>query len=337
MVAKNNHQTLASKGKSQLLGGFEERKTQGERGMEATVVISEYQNHLTALGYAEKTVESYRKNLGYFRDFLLSIKVDDLRQVSKQTIADYKVKVMEEKNAMETKALKLRPVKRLFEYLVEENRLFINPTIGLVETCRKNRKIGSVLSLTEIKKLMEQPNLSHNIHIRNRAIMEVFYSTGIRLAELIHLTVHDIDFKAKIIYVRKAKGRKQRVVPLGKTARQYLQEYLDKIRPRYSRKNPSERALFLKNTGKALTPEVIRQAIRDYRVKAKIKKPVSPHTFRRTCATHLLQNGADIRYVQKLLGHSKLSTTQTYTRVIPVDVKKAHEQYHPGIKKKEDK
>ena len=181
---------------------------------------------------------------------------------------------------------------------------------------------------------MDQPNISHIMEIRNRAIMELLYSKGMRLDELIRLTVHDINIKDKVVVIRKAKGRKQRVVPVGKSALKYLQEYLDKIRPRHAKRNPTERTLFLMNNGQPLSPGTIRQAIRDYRIKAKIKKPVSPHTFRRTCATHLLQNGADIRYVQKLLGHSKLSTTQTYTKVIPIDVKKAHDKYHPGVSNK---
>ena len=309
------------------------REGEGKKIMNPEVIITEYQNHLKALGYADATVESYRKNLGQFKRYLVTTKVNDLRQVSKKIIQKYKAEVMLEKNAMETKALKLRPVKRLFEYLVDENRLFINPTVGLVETCRKNRKIGVVLTITEIKKLMEQPNLSYSMEVRNRAIMEVFYSTGIRLNELISLTVHDIDFKDKVIHIRKAKGRKQRVVPVGKSALKYLKEYLDKVRPKHSKKQPKERALFLKNTGMPIQSQNIQQALREYRDKAKLKKPVSPHTFRRTCATHLIQQGADIRYVQKLLGHRNLRTTQTYTKIKPVEVKQVHEKYHPGGKK----
>jgi integrase/recombinase XerD len=303
--------------------------------MKPDIIITEYQQHLTALGYAAKTVDAYRKNLNQFKNYLALAKVDDLRQVSKKTIQEYKAQVMDEKNAMETKALKLRPVKRLFEHLVENNKLFINPTEGLVETCRKNRKIGPVLTVAEMKKLMEQPNLSFPMEIRNRAIMEVFYTSGIRLNELQNLTVHDVDFKDKVLYIRKAKGRKQRVVPIGKTALQFVREYLDKIRPRHSRRNPRERALFLNNRGKPIQDVNLRQAIREYRIKAGIKKAVSPHTFRRTCATHLIQQGADIRYVQELLGHSKLSTTQVYTKVMPVEVKKTHEKYHPGGKGKQ--
>lgn len=299
--------------------------------MNAEITIKEFQKQLQAQGYADATVDSYRKNLNQFIRYLKDLEITDLRQINKQIVLDYKTNVMAEKNSMETKALKLRPVKRLFEYLLQNNRLLINPTEGLVETCRKNRKIQPVLTISEMQKLLQQPNLSFRMQIRNRAIMEVLYSTGIRLDELLNLTVYDPDFKGKSLLIRKGKGRKQRIVPLGKNSIRYLREYLEKIRPRYAARNPKERKLFLSNNGKALQPAPIRQAVRAYRIKAGIEKRVSPHTFRRSCATHLMQQGADIRYIQELLGHSRLSTTQLYTRVLPIEVKSSHEQYHPGV------
>jgi integrase/recombinase XerD len=305
--------------------------------MEADTVIKEYQNHLKALGYAAATVEIYRKNLGQFRRYLAGEEIRDLRRVSRETVLSYQARVMDEENAMETKALKLRPVKRLFEHLVESNRLLINPAEGIVETCRRNRKAGVVLTVKEIKKLFDQPNLSFTCQIRNKAIMELLYATGIRLDELLTLTVHDPDFKEKVLYVRKGKGKKQRLVPVGKTALQTLKEYLDKIRPKHAKRNPGERTLFLDNRGKPLTPACIRHFLREYRLAAGIGKPVSPHTFRRTCATHLLQQGADIRYIQKLLGHTSLKTTQVYTKVVPVDLKKTHNATHPGVQETGDR
>ena len=298
--------------------------------MDVVVVIVEFKNQLKARGYAEATIEGYRKNLDLFRRYLEERNIKDLRKVNHQVILDYQEKVMSEPNAMETKALKIRPVKRLFEYLVEKHRLLINPTEGIVETCRKNRKAGIVISVQEVKQLLEQPNLSLKTHIRDRAIMEVLYSTGIRLDELLNIEVYHVDLKDRVLYVRKGKGRKQRVVPFGKSAAKYIREYLEKIRPYYGKKNPKERRLFLLNTGFPMTPESIRGFLRTYRIRAGIKKPVSPHTLRRSCATHLLQQGADIRYIQKLLGHSSLKTTQGYTRVMPVEIKKTHDRTHPG-------
>lgn len=298
--------------------------------LDTVVTITEYKKQLSARGYAESTIENYRKNLDMFRRYLEDRNISDLRKVTNQIILDYQAKVMAEPNAMETKALKIRPVKRLFEYLVESHKLLINPTEGIVETCRKNRKIGTVLTINEIKRLLEQPNLSLKTHIRDKAIMEVMYSTAIRLDELINLEVYHVDLKDHVLYIRKAKGRKQRVVPLGKNALKYLREYLEKIRPYYGKKNPKQRRLFLLNTGLLMTPASIRGFLRTYRIQAGIRKPVSPHTLRRSCATHLLQQGADIRYIQKLLGHARLGTTQLYTKVIPVDIKQTHDLTHPG-------
>ena len=161
--------------------------------------------------------------------------------------------------------------------------------------------------------------------------MELLYSTGIRRDELLNLEVYHVDLKDKVLYVRKAKGRKQRVVPLGNTAAKYLKEYLEKIRPYYARKNPKERRMFLNLSGMPLAEGALQLLIRTYKLIAGIKKPVSAHTFRRSCATHLLQQGADVRYIQKLLGHSSLKTTQIYTKVMPVEVKQTHEQTHPNL------
>jgi integrase/recombinase XerD len=305
--------------------------------LDILATIAEYKNHLKVAGYAAATIDGYRKGLDQFSDYLAGCGVTDLRTVTHQVIVAYQKAVMAESNAMETKALKLRPVKRLFEHLVATHKLLINPAEGIVETCRKNRKVGIVLTIEEVKKLMEQPNLSLRTGIRDRAVMEVLYATAIRLEELLSLEIYHADFKDRMLYIRKGKGNKQRVVPLGKTAAAFLREYLEKIRPHYVRKKARQRRLFLLNTGAAMTPGCIRQVLRQYRLAASIKKPVSPHTFRRSCATHLLQTGADIRYIQKLLGHRHLSTTQTYTKIMPVEVKKTHDKTHPGVKNTETK
>jgi len=145
-----------------------------------------------------------------------------------------------------------------------------------------------------------------------------------------------VDLQEKVLYIRKGKGRKQRVVPMGSTAVKHLKEYLTHIRPWWVRHNRKERKLFLNHHGRPMTGDSVRGFLRDYRIAAGIKKSVSPHTFRRTCATHMLQQGADIVYIQKLLGHCCLSTTQFYTKVIPADIKKTHEKTHPGVKDRKD-
>ncbi len=303
--------------------------------MDIVVMITEFNNHLKAGGYASSTVECYSQYLGYFKDYLTEKKIEDVKKITHKIIREYQEMVMARSLAMETKALRIRPVKRLFGYLVETHRLLIDPTEGIVETNRKNRNIQPVLSIKEIKKLLEQPNLSYNGELRNRAIIEILYSTGIRLNELLSLQIFDVDLKEKTLFIRKGKGKRQRVVPLGKSVA-HLKEYLEKIRPLWTKKHPRERKLFVTNSGLPLAGQSVRGFLRVYRIKAGIKTPISPHTFRRTCATHLVQQGADIRYVQKLLGHRHLRTTHIYTKIKPADVKKIHKQTHPNgtIKKK---
>jgi site-specific recombinase XerD len=160
--------------------------------------------------------------------------------------------------------------------------------------------------------------------------MDVLYATGIRLNELLQLELSQVDLRERVLQVLHGKGRRQRVVPLSKAACRSLKRYLDQVRPGQARKNRSERRVFLLRAGRPMTPESVREILRKYRVLAGISTAVSPHTFRRTCATHLLQQGADIRYIQQLLGHRHLRTTQFYTRVSPKEVKATHSQTHPG-------
>ncbi len=293
----------------------------------------EFKNHLKAQGYAQSTVVCYCQYLGYFLDYLMNCGISDFKKVTHQAVMDYQAKVMDMSLAMETKALRIRPVKRLFEYLVSSHRLLIDPTQGIVETNRQNRKLAPVLTIDEMGRLLAQPNLSLRSQIRDKAIMEVLYSTGIRLNELICLEVYHADLKDKVLYIRKGKGGKQRVVPLGQTACRYLKEYIEKIRPWWARKNRKERKLFLNHSGYPLQGQSVRGFLRIYRLAAKIRKPVSPQTFRRTCATHLVLKGADVRYVQKLLGHRHIKTTRIYTRIAPVDVKTVHNRTHPNAER----
>ena len=298
--------------------------------MDVAVTIAEYKERLKALGYADATLEIYRAGLDKFQEYLQGRDVSDLRTVTKQIMLDYKALVMAGTQAMETKALRIRPVKRLFEHLTANNLLLINPAEGIIETHRREKKIGPTLTQEEMKIFLQQPNMSFRGGIRDRAIMEVLYATAIRKNECLALEVHDVDLREGVIHVRKGKGRKQRVVPLGKTAAGYLKEYLEKIRPHYNRKHPKERRLFLTCEGMPLTGGALNVSLYHYRKQAGINKSASPHVFRRSCATHMLQEGADIRYIQKLLGHASLATTQQYCKVIPIDIKKTHEETHPN-------
>jgi site-specific recombinase XerD len=241
--------------------------------MQVVVTIEQFKISLTARGYAAATIESYSKGLAQFCVYLQSRNIDDLRRVTVKVIDGYRSAVMAESIAAESKALKIRPVKRLFEHLVKSHKLLVNPTEGLVEITRIRRKIAPVLPVAEVNALFEQPNLSLKTDIRDRAILELFYSTAIRLNELLSLEVDNVDFAERVVFVRKAKGGGQRVVPMGTTAAAYLKAYLERSRPYYARKNPKERRLFLNHYGLAITDSGTRQMIRTYRIASASTSP----------------------------------------------------------------
>ncbi len=299
--------------------------------LEVVGAITGFITGLKAMGYADNTIDGYTRNLCRFKRYLDGRSIHDLKAVTPQIILEYQQTVAAEPIANETKALRLRPVKRLFGHLVDAHRLLINPTAGLVVSIRKSLKIGPVLTIEEMKTLLHHPNPAIATGMRNRAIMEVLYSTAIRLTELLSLEIYDPDLTDRVLSVRKGKGGNERVVPMGKTAVKHLGSYLQSSRPRFVKTRSHEPTLFVNRFGSPLSKSNVQAFIRKYRIAAGIEKPVSPHTFRRSCATHLLQRGADIRYIQKLLGHKRLSTTQVYTRVMPVEVKQMHERTHPGL------
>lgn len=298
--------------------------------MTVAETILKFLNHLAASGFAEATIINYTSSLGLFLRHLDSIKIVTIRQVTSRVIEDYQAAVMDEKVALVTRARKVQAVKRLFDHLMDTNQLLVNPAQGIHAPGRHTRKIGAVLTLDEVRAMLDQPDLSKKAGIRDRAILEVFYATGIRINELVHLDVDHVDFEGGVVFIRTGKGRRQRVAPLGKNGRKHLAVYMDTVRPCYVRKGPAARRLFLLITGRPMNGPSVRQIIRKHRIRAGISKRVSPHTLRRTCATHMLENGADIRYIQALLGHKCMSTTQQYTRVRPKHIKNIHAKTHPN-------
>jgi integrase/recombinase XerD len=300
--------------------------------MNVEVIITEFKQHLKVKGYAEQTLKAYRLNLDQFKRYLEKQEIQDLRKVNPAILREYQAQIMQEPWTLAGKAIKLRSVQRLFAWLSRGNRLLLDPAEDLQEPKTPHRKLGTVLTIQEMQTLLQQPDLRWPMQVRDRAVLEVFYSTAIRLDELLNLEIYHVDLKDQVLYIRKAKAKNQRVVPLGKTAAFYLKKYLMEVRPYFAKHNARERKLFLLQNGAPLTPDTVYIGLRQYRRKARIKKPVSPHTFRRTCATHLLQQGADIRYIQQLLGHKSLGTTQIYTKVMPMDIKETHEKTHPKIK-----
>ena len=208
--------------------------------------------------YSPHTIDLYADQLKRFGEWLQTQPIQDLRQLTKAHVLDYQQHVRKQPIARETQALRLRAIKRLFGHLIEHALLVLDPTEGLQEISRRHKLPRPVLTVTEINKLLDAPNTSLSYGLRDRALIEVLYATGVRVGELEKMTVHHVDLDAQTLQVRHAKGGRPRVVPLGKNATKWLKEYLMQVRPRLAKRRPFERTLFLVRGGAPLVQTQIR-------------------------------------------------------------------------------
>lgn len=301
-------------------------------------LLFRFKEHLKTLNRSPVTVEAY---IMHTKDFLQSKGIRDIKKVTTSLIESWIAGLWDYKNqgkpySTGTVSLKIRSVKRFFEFLEKTNVIFINPAEFIKEPQKQKDRIKPALTPEEVKNILEQPNLGTLTGIRDRTVLEVFYATGIRLNELCCLTIYDADLQGGVLRINKGKGSKDRVVPLGKHAVRFLREYIAKVRPKFTQKNRTSRHLFVNIGGNPLNKQVISIMIRKCRKAAKIKKQVTAHTLRHTFATALVKNGADIRAVQKMMGHADLGTTQVYIRSLGLDIKKEHQKTHPREKDKEE-
>ena len=201
-----------------------------------------------------------------------------------------------------------------------------DPTV-LIETPKYEKKLPDVLEIDEVIALLETPDLAKNNGYRDRTMLELLYATGMRVTEIIQLDVEDVNLMMGFVRVF-GKGNKERIVPLGDTVIEYLTTYIETVRPQLLKQTTTQ-ALFLNMHGKSLSRQGIWKIIKQYGLKANINKTLTPHTLRHSFATHLLENGADLRAVQEMLGHSDISTTQLYTHVSKSQIRKMYTQFHP--------
>ena len=246
--------------------------------------------------------------------------------IEKKSVEEFLYQEAKKKTAT-TQARRLSGLKSFFNYLIFESYRENNPA-DLFEAPKLGRKLPEVLTVKEIEQLLEQIDLSHPQGHRNRAIIETLYGSGLRVSELVELTLSNVFFKENIIRVF-GKGGKHRLVPMGAYAKKYLEIYIDEIRALQKIDSKSEDVVFLNRNGKKLTRMMIFTIIKALLPKANIKKNISPHSFRHSFATHLLENGADLRTIQSLLGHESITTTEIYTHLDTKHLKKTLERYHP--------
>jgi len=300
-------------------------------------LLSAYSEHLKIRNYAPSSIGHYTQHLHGFFAWLTENTIRDVKKITRGLLTDWQATITARPDyAAATVAMKVRAVKRFFAYLEETNHILINPAEYLKEPKKETRLPRTVLTDREVRKILEQPNLSTLTGIRDRTILEVFYSTGLRLEELIALTIYDADLQGGLLRVNKGKGAKDRVIPLGKHASAFLKEYSSRVRPRLTSNNKPSRTLFVNRAGHPVSRQVIELMVRTCAHKAGSAKKVTPHVFRHSFATALVRNGADITAVQKMLGHATLKVTQLYTKVAGVEVKKTHAASHPREKDKAD-
>ncbi len=276
---------------------------------------------------SENSLSSYSNDINKLFEFLISEKIDDLDEVTPQSLAKYFDSQRKSGISATTTSRYLSSIKGFFSYLVKNNYVTSDPTSKLSST-RKEKNLPVVLSISEADILLDAPDSSTTLGLRDKAILELFYSSGLRVTELIELKISDLFLNDQVIRVL-GKGSKQRIVPIGSSAIEWITLYLVRSRPLLEKKAKSKSLLFLNSRGSKLSRMGIWKIISRYTQEANIKKEVHPHTLRHTFATHLVMGGADLRAVQEMLGHADISTTQIYTHIDREYVKQIHKDFHP--------
>lgn len=300
--------------------------------------VEDFGRHMAVKGYVRTTQESYGRVLGRLMAFLKERGMEDTGQVTKKVMGDFQEAEKERPSpkglplAVHTVNTHLLMVKLFFRYLREEGAVWSDPSREMTLMKEPKTLPRTFLTSREASRIMEAPDTSTTLGYRDRCILEVLYSTGIRKGELNNLKVADVDLEGGFLRVNQGKGGKDRVVPLGRVACSYLKNYLEHVRPLYLRKDPNLPWLFLSKKGRRMSEMVARKVVGRAVDAAGIPKKVTPHTFRHTCATLMLKNRANIRHVQELLGHASLETTKVYTAVTVTDLKEIHRRCHPREK-----
>ena len=300
------------------------------------VMHDSFVSWMRATNYSEKTVENRMLYLGYFFTWCEARAITKPNEVTKQILERYKRYLYHYRKERDGRPLSFRsqhtrlvPIRAFFKYLNKQNLILYNPASELEMPRLGKRLPKHVLTKSEVESILNTCDIETPMGIRARAIIETFYSTGLRRAEITSLNIYDLDTERGTLMVRQGKGGHDRMVPIGERAMAWVQRYLSDVRPGLV-VGVDDGTLFLTNTGERFSGSRMGQLVRLHVRKAKIGKQGSCHLFRHTMATLMLEGGADVRFIQAMLGHAVLSTTQIYTQVSIRKLKEIHTATHPA-------
>lgn len=292
--------------------------------MDMNIAIDDFINYCTfEKGLSNRTIQSYLNDLKIYQQFLADNCITEVKLISIDNITDF-IKMRASKENANTVAHNLTVIKSFHSYLLKQ-KLVKKDVSESIERPKLRKALPKTLSVEDVNKLLDIP-LNDEFDYRNKAMLELMYGTGLRVSEIINLTVNDIDLENCLIRIM-GKGSKEREVPLGEYSIYYLKLYLEK-RKSMLKKATCEK-LFINNHGKGLTRQGFFKALKKILLSKGLNPNVSPHTLRHSFATHLINNGADLRSIQEMLGHSDISTTKIYTKVSDDKVKQDYKKYHP--------
>jgi integrase/recombinase XerD len=277
-------------------------------------------------GLSQNTIEAYSHSLARFFDHLREKKIQNVRDISKFDVQGFLLALKKKNLGTKSIVRNLVAIRSFFRFLIQEGILETNPVENL-ESPKVAKTLPEILSLKEIEQILEQPNVQTPLGVRDRAMLEMLYATGMRVSELTHLPTHQVNLEGGYVLLY-GKGSKERIVPLGSEAMKWVALYLKASRGTLSKGKESP-SLFINRLGKEMSRQRFWKNLKGYAQRAGLHKRITPHLLRHSFASHLLERGADLRSVQMMLGHVDISTTQIYTHVTGEKLKKVHKRFHP--------
>lgn len=279
-------------------------------------------------GLSSNTIQSYKRDLtGYLLFLQKKLQITNMNDVTRGHIMQFLGSLRNGGKSSRTIARHIASIRSFHHFLILDHIVDHDPTVH-IETPQSELKLPKVLNTEEVDTLLNAPDLTTPLGLRDKAMMELMYATGMRVSELINLKINDLHLSLGFVRCI-GKGSKERIIPIGKMATVAMNEYLEKSRPKLLNKKTKTDFLFLNHHGDQLSRQGFWKILKQLAIKAGISKELTPHTLRHSFATHLLENGADLRSVQELLGHADISTTQIYTHVTKTRLKDVYKQFHP--------